>query len=111
MVKEIEAEYKKQVGANDSKQVDRILHLSEETDRHYLIEKSKQRTDLPLSCDELEKAVAFLSNKLDEEWLIFLSMGSCFNKNRTKELAWAEFLLRSSSSRFGTDHIKRLKEV
>lgn len=55
--------------------MDRILHLNDETDRHYLIEKLKQRTDLPLSCEELERAVVFLSDKLDKEWLTFYPWG------------------------------------
>ncbi len=76
----IGAEYNKRVRGDDSELlVDRILHLNDETDRHYLIEKLK-RTDMPLSCEELERTIAFLSDKLDKEWLTFYPWGHVFIK-------------------------------
>lgn len=55
--------------------MDRILHLNHETDRCYLIERLKLHTYMPTSCEEVERAILFLSDKLDEEWLTVYPLG------------------------------------
>lgn len=55
--------------------VDRILHLNHEAERRYLIERLKPHVDLPASCEEVERAILFLSDKLDEEWLTVYPLG------------------------------------
>lgn len=53
----------------DKRLIDRILHLNQESDRCYLIERLKLQPTLPTSREEVERAILFLSDKLDEEWL------------------------------------------
>jgi hypothetical protein len=55
--------------------VDRILHLNHENDRLHLIKRLKQQNDLPISCEEVEKAILFLSEKLEAEWLTVYPLG------------------------------------
>ena len=49
--------------------IDRILNLKDETDRNYFLKKLETCQNLPVAVQQIERAIAFLQDRLDEEWL------------------------------------------
>lgn len=74
---------------------DKILRLKDGTDREYLRKRLGQYSNLPLSPQEIEKAISFLDDNLDEEWLTVYPMytgGLCSIKTGTKHSDSLNFL-------------------
>ncbi len=49
--------------------LDKVLHLQEEKDRDYLIDRLQTRRDLPLNIRQIKQAIDFLYKKMSVEWL------------------------------------------
>jgi len=49
--------------------IDRILNLKDETDRNYFLKKLETCQNLPVAVQQIERAITFLQDRLDEEWL------------------------------------------
>jgi hypothetical protein len=49
--------------------IDRNLNLIDETDRKYLLRKLETRQNLPLGIEQIERAIAIIQDRLDDDWL------------------------------------------